>query len=195
MVYQFVVYLKNTQKRAIDRFSLLLLAVSCLLFSRELLFNPKSQRGLLLADMVILILVVYEIYRNRKTGRPPSYLSALLIAGMGWAAMPILPWLSLPFLVLGLLEKTAKAPLEIGFCDKEVVINSLIRRRYPWSAFNNIILKDNLLTLDFTNNRLLQRETEDEEGDAEEDEFNDYCRARLAGHLAPTGPPEESRMG
>ena len=29
---------------------------------------------------------------------------------------------------------------------------------YPWSQFNNIILKDNLLTLDFKNNQLLQLE-------------------------------------
>jgi hypothetical protein len=34
--------------------------------------------------------------------------------------------------------------------------------------------------MDFKNNRLLQKEVdEEEEGDADEDEFNDYCRERL----------------
>jgi hypothetical protein len=43
------------------------------------------------------------------------------------------------------------------------------------------VLRDGLLTLDFTNNRILQREVEDDEDDdADEDEFNDYCRKQLA---------------
>jgi hypothetical protein len=38
-----------------------------------------------------------------------------------------------------------------------------------------------LLTLDFKNNRILQKEVvDDEEEDADEDEFNTYCRERLA---------------
>jgi phosphoribosylformylglycinamidine (FGAM) synthase PurS component len=43
------------------------------------------------------------------------------------------------------------------------------------------VLKDNLLTLDFTNNRLLQLEVEDdEESEADEEEFNEYCQKQLA---------------
>ena len=80
---------------------------------------------------------------------------------------------------MGLFERQAKFPLEIGFSEDSIVINTLFRRRYRWTDFNNIVLKDDLLTLDFKNNRLLQRETIDEEGDAEEDEFNDYCREQL----------------
>ena len=69
--------------------------------------------------------------------------------------------------------------MEVGFTDNEIAINTLIRRKYKWTDFNNVVLKDDLLTLDFKNNRLLQRETIDEEGDAEEDEFNVYCEAQL----------------
>jgi hypothetical protein len=58
-------------------------------------------------------------------------------------------------------------------------MNSFPRKTYDWSDFTNIVLLDNLLTLDFADNRLFQRETIDEEGDAEEDEFNEYCRQRL----------------
>ena len=95
--------------------------------------------------------------------------------------MPYLNWLFIPFALMGLFERQAKMPLEVGFTDSEIVINTLIRRRYKWNDFNNIVLKDDLLTLDFKTNRLLQRETVDEEGDAEEDEFNVYCREQLQG--------------
>ncbi|WP_315814501.1 hypothetical protein [Paraflavitalea speifideaquila] len=37
-----------------------------------------------------------------------------------------------------------------------------------------------MLTLDFVNNRILQREIEDDEDDeADEDEFNAWCRKQL----------------
>jgi hypothetical protein len=43
-----------------------------------------------------------------------------------------------------------------------------------------VILRDGLLTLDFRNNILIQKEVlEDEEPDADENEFNDYCRSKL----------------
>jgi hypothetical protein len=104
----------------------------------------------------------------------------LFIAAIAWVTMPYLSWLFLPFALMGLFEKQAKFPLEVGFSDTRIIINTLIRRKYNWSDFNNIILKDDLLTMDFKTNRLLQRETIDEEGDAEEDEFNDYCSQQLA---------------
>jgi len=57
------------------------------------------------------------------------------------------------------------------------VINSLIKKKYPWSDFNNVMLKDGLLTLDFKDNRLIQKEAIEEDGpDADEDEFNAFCR-------------------
>ena len=53
--------------------------------------------------------------------------------------------------------------------------------------FNNVVLKDGLLTLDFKSNRLMQREVadDDDEDDADEEEFNAYCRSRLAAATTP----------
>jgi hypothetical protein len=103
-----------------------------------------------------------------------------LIAALVWMKMPYFQWLVFVFIILALLEYQAKYAIEIGFADNEIVFNSLFKKRYNWSAFSNIVLKDGLLTLDFTNNRILQREIEDdEEDDADEDEFNEYCRRQL----------------
>ena len=86
------------------------------------------------------------------------------------------------FFLLAFLEYQTKRPLEIGFHHDRVVINTLIKRRFEWSAFNNVVLRDGLLTLDFSNNRLMQKEVADdeEEDDADEEEFNAFCRDRLA---------------
>ncbi|MBE7169687.1 MAG: hypothetical protein INR73_03810 [Williamsia sp.] len=110
-----------------------------------------------------------------------SYSHILMAAGLTWFAVPgLVAWIGLPVLVLALLERPAKLPLEIGFTDDRIVINNLFKKRFHWNDFHNIILKDGLLTLDFKNNKLIQRETlDDDEDDASEDEFNAYCKLRL----------------
>jgi hypothetical protein len=60
---------------------------------------------------------------------------------------------------MGLMERQAKKNLEIGFSENSIVFNSFPRKAYGWNDFTNIVLRDNLLTLDFANNKLFQRET------------------------------------
>jgi len=179
MVYQYVVTLKNASRKYIDRFSLLLLLASVIFFLREQYLSPNIKIPYLFGSVAITSIIAWNLYQQKKKSLAVYYNSALFIAAIAWVTMPYLSWLFLPFALLGLFERQAKMPLEVGFTEKEIAINTLIRKRYQWSDFNNIILKDDLLTLDFKNNRLLQRETIDEEGDAEEDEFNVYCRERL----------------
>jgi len=93
--------------------------------------------------------------------------------------MPVLEWVGLPVLLLALLEKQARFALEIGFTSDRIVFNTLFKRRFRWTDFSNIMLKEGLLTLDFKNNKIFQKETIDEDGDADEDEFNEYCRKQL----------------
>lgn len=181
MVYQYVVTLKNNSQKYVDTFSLLLLMISVAVFIRQA-FTPENTWPFffpIVAGIVVLI-VALNFYRRQKKTRRVSYSSALFVAAIGWAAIPsFLHWLVIPFVLLGLIERTAKLPLEVGFSDDRVVINTLIRRRYKWADFNNIVLKDDLLTLDLKDNRVIQRETIDEEGDADEDEFNNYCEKQL----------------
>ena len=85
-----------------------------------------------------------------------------------------------PISVLRFIGSAGKYPLEIGFHAEGVVLNSLFKKKFPWNSFQSVILKDGLLTLDFSNNKIFQKEVlDDEEPDAEEDEFNDYCRSKL----------------
>ncbi len=179
MVYDYVVTLKNTSRKYTDVFSLLLLGISVLLFLREQYFSDNIKIPYLFGGIAIAIIAGWNVYRQKKKNMTVYYSSALFIAAIGWVTMPYLSWLFIPFALLGLFERQAKMPLEVGFSNTQIVINSLFRRKYQWTDFSNIVLKDNLLTLDFKTNRLLQRETIDEEGDAEEDEFNQYCAERV----------------
>lgn len=191
MRYQYVVILKRDSDRAIDLVSILLCSFSALNFLYAQARAVHANFFLILAALLILAGIFFNIRSSagretpasittRKDKRQVRYKYWLLIAAVGWIGMPYLSWLSALFILLTFLEYQAKYPLEIGVSGDRVVINTLIKQRYDWSVFNNIVIKDGLLTLDFKSNRLIQKEVlDDEDGEADEDEFNDYCRSRL----------------
>jgi hypothetical protein len=127
--------------------------------------------------MIIGLLINIRALRKRKE---MQFRNWLFVAGIFWIGMPYLQWLILPFFLFAMLEAQAKYPLEIGFYSEGAVLNSLFKKRYSWSSLQSVILKDGVLTLDFKNNKLIQKEVlDDDDPDAPEDEFNDYCSSKL----------------
>ena len=182
MIYKYVVVLKNLQNRYIDLLGFFLSIFSAFCFARELTVANKVGIAYLIGLVVVLGIVIYNLVLTYRFKRKVYYARALLIAALVWMKMPYWQWLAFVFIILALLEYQAKYAVEIGFTDGHVMINSLFKKKYSWTQFNNVVLKDGIITLDFTNNRVLQRELEDddEEEDADEEEFNEYCRSRLA---------------
>lgn len=48
-----------------------------------------------------------------------------------------------------------------------------------WGQLNNLILKDDLLTIDLKNNKLIQQYLDESSGPVNEKEFNDFCQKQL----------------
>jgi hypothetical protein len=200
MRYQYVVILKKNSERLTDLLSILLCLFSAFSF---LFFAISSINGnhltgadgdgysigapgityVISAAAIILLagLVINLLARRRSRNTRVRYRYLLILAAIGWIGMTSAPWIGLFFFLAAFLEYQTKRPLEIGFHHDRVVINTLIKQRHDWSVFNNIILKDGLLTLDFKSNRLMQKEVaeDEEEDDADEEEFNAYCRSCL----------------
>jgi len=78
-----------------------------------------------------------------------------------------------------LLRFLQKKP-EVIITNDNVVIKKVFGDEvFVWSQFNNIILKDGLLTLDFVDNKLLQLIVDEDETKVEESLFNSFCREQL----------------
>ncbi|ULQ57816.1 hypothetical protein KJS94_06345 [Flavihumibacter rivuli] len=179
MIYQYVVTIQNRGARLIDRFSFLLSGISVIFFLYAYLTSTERQYIQLAGGLISAVLIAINLFNQYRNGKKVQYKYIFLLIGLTWVSMPYYPWISVLFILLGLVETQAKKDLEIGFADDRIVFNTLPRKTYQWSDLNNVVLRGNLLTLDFTNNRLFQRETVDEEGDADEDEFNHYCEEQL----------------
>jgi len=184
-IYPYVVTLKNENARYINIIGFLLSICSALLFLRELLLQNTLVPAYLAGILFILGLIVWNYIQYRKGDKRVYFAKALLIAGLVWTRMPYFQWLIVVFVLLALLEYQAKHEVEIGFSQNHIVFNQLIKKRYPWSAIDNVVIKDGLLTIDFKNNRLLQKETDDSEEDADEDEFNLWCQRQLSRQRPP----------
>jgi len=179
MRYDYVVILKKDQEKYINGISLGLCILSATAFLFQQINSGAFSVYLTVAFAIVLAGIAYNFIAS-KNKKQVFYKSSLLLAGVFWLGMPYLQWISIIFFLLAFLEYQAKHPLEVGFTEDMIVINTLFRKKYSWSDFNNIVLKDDLLTLDFKNNKLFQKEVlDDDEPDANEDEFNEYCRRWL----------------
>jgi hypothetical protein len=180
MTYDYVVTLRKSSEKPVDLLSIFLCAFSILAFAGAQIEEGHLSYILLVIGAVIAGGIAYNLFFHPKD-KPVRYKNFLFLAGIAWLAMPFFSWACLLFFLLAFLEYQAKRPLEVGFAADEVVINSLMKRRFGWNQFNNIVLKDDLLTLDFRNNRIFQKQTvEDDDPEADEDEFNQYCKQQLA---------------
>ena len=182
MRYQYVVILKKTGARATDALSILLCLFSALTFGYRSFVTGHIYYLALVLAIVLLAGPALTLISYRKNTMAARYRIWLLAAAIGWIGLTPTPWVGAFYFLLAFLEAQTKRPLEIGFDQDHVVINTLIKRHFDWSAFNNIILRDGLLTMNFKDDRLLQKEVADdeEEDDVEEEEFNAYCQSRIS---------------
>lgn len=183
--FPYVVILKNTTDRAFTMLAILFNLASAALFFREFVLRDQVYVTRSLGLAVLVGMLVWNYIKIRR-GQKPYYDRAYLVAGLLWMGMPYMQWLIIPFMILAFLEHQVKFPLEIGFSETQIVFNTLFRKKYQWSQLSNVMLRDGLLTVDFMNNRILQREIEDddEEDDTSEEEFNIFCRQQLKKNTA-----------
>jgi hypothetical protein len=178
--YPYVVVLKSPVSGQLNAFGLLLNLVSCIFFCREFVFTEDKNVFLIAGILLVIGLVTWNVRRMMK-GEKVFFNRAFLISALLWIKMPYMEWLFGAFIILAILERQVKFPLEIGFSDSQVVFNTLLKKKYHWSDLSNVVLKDGLLTIDFLNNRLIQREVEedDDDEDVPEEEFNAFCKMHL----------------
>jgi hypothetical protein len=178
-LYPYIIVLRNETSRYVNIFGFLLAFGSALLFTREMVISGSIILPYLLGVLFVAGLIAWNWYVYYKRDEEIYYSKALLIAGLVWTRMPYFQWLVIVFAIMAILEYQAKLHPEIGFSTDHIVFNGLFKRKFPWSSIDNVILKDGLLTIDFRNNKLFQKEIDSGENEASELEFNEWLRKQL----------------
>ena len=81
-------------------------------------------------------------------------------------------------LLLG-LYKLSQREFTVLISSTSVVYPSFPQMKISWDQLNNVVLKDDLLTIDFKNNKIIQQLIQKKEPAVDEQEFNDFCKAQL----------------
>jgi len=184
--YDYIVVLKQPRSyRFIDVISQLMLTLAIIAFIYEGFILSKFQtdhfniRGLFFVFPSLIIIWLLWCNHQRKKGLVPYYRFALMVAAWGWYLYPKgLPFVII-YLVAAILEKPVKVYPEIAFDQNEIVFNSFPQRKIAWQNVTNVIMKDGLLTIDLKNNKLIQKEVDDDVLPKDENDFNGFCQAML----------------
>jgi len=184
--YDFIIVLKQANAlRVINWASKLLLFTALLALVYQASINiarnePIQQQSLYFLFSFIIIAWWAYCFLQEQRGAASFYRFALMIAAWGWYIHPHTHLLSLLYLAAAAVEKPLKIHPEYAFDSEMIILNSFPQKQYDWNEINNIVLKDGLLTIDLKNNKLIQKEVNDEVLPSDEHDFNEFCRQRLS---------------
>ena len=98
---------------------------------------------------------------------------------MSWISICAEAGIGIVYAALAMIEKYVKKPDEWHFSTDHVTRNSFPKKTYEWVAIDNVIIRDNLFTLDFRNNVIIQKELDVPVDTATQEEFNAFCKNKL----------------
>jgi hypothetical protein len=158
----------------ITRILLAVAGIVVLLYANDINYTIK------IAAAVTLLLGSYFVQIIAKKLKISRFAVLLIAAGVLWIGTHSFIFTGILCCYGALLNFLQKKP-EVIIDEDKIVLKKIFKDDvFEWVAFTNVILKDGLLTLDFTDNKLLQLNIDDHETAVHENLFNSFCSERLA---------------
>jgi hypothetical protein len=93
--------------------------------------------------------------------------------------------MALILLAVGYCTKFLTVQAIVTISDNGVTIKKLlINRLHQWTEFSNVIVKDNLLSLDFKSNKLIQLVIEESQPPVDEKAFYEFCNRFIKNNFS-----------
>ena len=181
IVYDYVVVLRNDHIQFIEKTGWLLtfLIIMLLVFS----IYTTTNSTLLYVSLIITLSLFISNWIEKRKKKNIVFKNILVTGGLGLSIASSLPVIiGILIIISGLIEKIILQKREFGFSKNIIQENGLFGKKINWNELNRVILKDDILTIDYKNNKLIQVHTDNEDDEDYEvgaDEFNAYCQNRL----------------
>lgn len=179
-VFDYIIVCKSPDFKNVDRMSQFMLFVSIVSFVYSAIKGIYPHPALIIAiSASVLSWWIFCVFQ-RKRGVLPYYRLGLLFASWGWYLQPNGLIIAGVFLIAALFERQVKFPSEIAFDEAGVVLNTFPKKYIAWAELQNVLIKDNVLTIDFKNNKLVQKDINEPVTASIEAEFNAFCSEQLS---------------
>ncbi len=174
---QFRITLKNNKVRSYYIISALIAILHIAVFS-FLLFSEKYFYDAVVSLFLLLLYLGMRFYMTRKSnGRfYIDQLTYLILAG-SWLVMRNYELVAI-CIVLGILYHFSVQKIQFLFTNKCIRKTNFPAITYSWETVDNVVLRDNILTIDFSDNRMIQCEIDDD-NNINEREFNIFVKEQL----------------
>jgi hypothetical protein len=175
--YPYIVVLKNTIRKPAHYISWLLILItlgSGLYFCFTHLTMAAVPVLVLLMAMIVLLIVAI---RRTQQNHYPSFFWPIVVASLSWLILPSGFYIGLLVLIAALFERQSHIPVEVGIDAAGITFNHFPVKSYTWNLIQRCLIKDGILTIDYKDNRLYQKEISSDISVEEENEFNSYCAA------------------
>ena len=185
---KFNLVLKNDKLKQYDRMALVIILFQLLLFVYLAVYAEKEVRvaAIIASISVSLSLAVHFILASIKKNKDVPYLHAgLFLSTMGWILVGNLIGVIISF-ALESLYMLSRKPFTIQIFEDKIIYGSFPKKTVSWSQLSNLLLRDDILTMDFKNNKIIQAEVSYLEKDVKEEEFNEFCRKHVNGLIPAT---------
>jgi hypothetical protein len=173
---QFEIILKNDKVRLYRNIALIFLVLNFTVFLFLLFYETYRYPSL----AFIIAFVLYLLLRQHlfKKGNVNNILDEFVffIPAAGWFGLHDY-LIGIGCMLMGVLYKLSLQDIKFIFGRSNILKMNFPKKKLDWSLLNNVILKDNILTLDFKNNTLLQAEVE--RSDVNEIDFNSFAKSQM----------------
>jgi hypothetical protein len=171
--------LKNAKARG---YYLGVLLLAFLIFAIQLVLAYAiyhEHYGRLMASVgIVLIMLLVRRGDKYNYGQKMSNISfAYALVLMNWLSWDLY-WAAGLTLLPFILYTFATKKFKVIVSGKEIAFPSFPEKKIQWNELQNVVIKDELLTIDFKNNKIIQQEIEGDD-DFNEKKFNDFCRVQL----------------
>jgi hypothetical protein len=142
-------------------------------------YKVKLTIYILLGFYVVLSIGYYFYRKNPKAIETFSLIMALLYANFWFQQVGIIALIV--FLAVYIIVTIVKGKsTTVLFSDEGLHLTRVFKTAvFPWTAMDNVILKDNLLTIDFKTNKIIQVEIVEGSRMIDETEFNQFCNEQM----------------
>ena len=174
---QFDIVLKNDKIKSYRNIAMIVLLLNLAIFIYLLFFDEYRYESAS-AILLVGIYVFMRLYFIKKYNQG-NYLDQIIMFVLAGCWLGLQNYLMVTALViLGILYHLTLQKIQFVFTPEKVTRFTFPAKEYDWNLFNNVILKDNVLTLDFKNDKLIQAEIENQKT-INEQQFNSFVQSQL----------------
>jgi hypothetical protein len=172
---KFEIEIKNEKIKSYKMITILIVILNSLFFL-FLLFDINQRKNALLSLGFILALTLYRYYISNKNNQPFFFNEWIFFLLMIlWVDNYLIAIINM---LLFLLYAAVLQKFRYNFDSSIIEQKNFPWKKYKWNELKNVILKDDMLTMDFKNNKLMQAEIVN--ADIDESEFNAFAKKQLS---------------